>query len=157
MHMQTLAYIACHGQLWSPVCLPTCLLWCLRACLVCCVAPLRRIQTVRCFSLSCRQCIVNMLHGFPSLVLAGDAATPPRCHASSFTKNDSTGACVTEAVSPSTSTLGASTAAASECGTPHPKRRRVTSKQSPDAAWQKPLALPEQLPAIGTYFSGWNR
>ncbi len=94
-----------------------------------------------------------MLNGFPSFVLAGDAATPPRRHASSFTKNDSTGARVTEAVSPSTSTSGASTAAASECGTPHPKRRRLTSKQSPDAAWQKPLALPEQLLAIDTYFS----
>ena len=93
-----------------------------------------------------------MLHGFSSLVLAGGDATPLRCHASSFTKNYSTGACVAEAVSLSTSSSGASTAAASECGTPHPKRRRLTSKQSPDAAWQKPLALPEQLLVIDTYF-----
>ena len=92
-----------------------------------------------------------MLHGFPSLVLAGDAATPPRRHSSSFTNNDSTGARVTEAVGPSTITSGASTATASECGTPHPKRRRLTSKQMPDAAWQKLLALPERLPATDTY------
>ena len=94
---------------------------------------------------------MDVLHGFPNLVLAGDAASLPRCHAMSFAaKNDSTGARVTEAVRPSTSTSGASTAAASECGTPHPKRRRLTSKHSPDAAWQKALALPEQLPASDT-------
>ena len=92
-----------------------------------------------------------MLHGFSSLALAGDVATPPRCHAPSFTNNGATGERVTEAVSPSTSTWEASTATASECGTPHPKRRRLTSKQSPDAAWQKPVALPEKLPAIGTH------
>ena len=95
-----------------------------------------------------------MLHGFPSLVLAGDAATPLRCHAWSFTKNDSTGARVTEAVSPSTSTAEASTAAASECGTPHPTQRRLTSKQSPYAVWQKPLALPGNLHAIDAYQKG---
>ena len=78
-------------------------------------------------------------------------------HASSFTKNDSTGARLTEAVSPTTIALGAFTTAASECGAPHPKRRRLTSKQSPVAAWQKPLALPEQLPVIGTYLSEGGR
>ena len=52
------------------------------------------------YHFSCGQCIVNMLHGFSSLVLAGDVATPPRCHASSFTNNDPTGARVTEAVGP---------------------------------------------------------
>ena len=129
---------------------------CTRTCFVVahhCVSPKQYVA----FHCSCRQRIVNMLHGFSSIVLAGDAATPPRCHASSFTKNETTGARVTEAVSPSTSTSGASTAASSECGTTHPKRRRLTIKQSPDAAWQKPLALPEQLPVIDTYLSEGNR
>ena len=137
-----------------------CRLVCFGACARACFAVTLHCDASRlyvAFHYSCRQRIVNMLHGFPSIVLAGDVATPPRCHALSFTTNGSTGACVTEAVNPSTSISGASTAAASECGTPHPKRRRLTSKQSPDAAWQKPLALPELLPVIDTYLSEGNR
>ena len=89
-----------------------------------------------------------MLHGLSSLFAAADAAIPFRCDASRLRKSEATGACVTEAVILSTSSSEASTAAASECGKPHPKRRRVTGKQSPHAASRKPLALPGQLPTV---------
>ena len=94
-----------------------------------------------------------MLHGLSSLVAAADAAIPPRCDASRLRKSEATGACVTEAVILSTSSSEASTAAASECGKPHPKRRRVTGKQSPHAASRKALALPGQLPILETHSS----
>ena len=83
-----------------------------------------------------------MLHGLSSLVAAADAVTLPWCDASTLRKSEATGARVTEAVILSTSNSEASTAAASECGKPHPRLRRVTGKQSPHTASRKLLALP---------------
>ena len=112
---------------------------------------------LRCFPAVCRQCIVSMVRGLPSPLAAGDAATPPRCHASRLKKSGASPACVTKAVSPSSSSSGASTPATSDSGTPHPKRRRVAGKQSANAAWQKPLALPEQSPVVDAHLSEASR
>jgi hypothetical protein len=136
----------------------------LRACRVLCCRACRAalfVVALHCgapklyvvFDSYCRQCIVHMLHGLSCLVAAADAAMPPRRDAWRLRKSEATGACVTEAVILSTSCSEASTAAASECGKPHPKRRRVTSKQSPHAASRKAFALPGQLPILETHSS----
>ena len=100
---------------------------------------------------------MNFLHGLSSLVVAADAAFPPSCDASRLEKSEATGACVTEAVILITSSSEASTAAASECVNPHPKRRRVTGKQSPHLASRKALAVPGQLPIVETHSSEGDR
>ena len=117
-------------------------------CLLSRATRFRSVQSLRCFPAGCRQRIVSMVHGFPSILAAGDVATPPRRHAARLQQSGVSGARVTEVVSPSTSSSGASTPAASDSGTPHPKRRRVTGKQSAHASWQKPLALTEQLRVV---------
>ena len=124
--------------------MPTCLLPRLPSCLLCRAIRFRSVQSLRCLPAVCRQCIVRMVHGFPRILAAGDAATPPRRRASKLKKSWASRACVAEVVSQSTSSSGASTPAASDSETPRPKRRRVRGKQSAHAAWQKPLALPEQ-------------
>ena len=82
----------------------------MQSCCVCRGITLRCIRTLSCLYSYCRQCIVNMLHGLSSLVVAADAAFPPSCHASRFRRIEATGACVTEAVILSTSSSEASTA-----------------------------------------------
>ena len=112
---------------------------------------------LRSFPAVCRQCIVSMVHGMLCPLAAGYAATPPRCQGSRLKKSGASPACVTKGVSPSSSSSGASMPAKSDSGTPHPKRRRVTGKQSAHAAWQKPLALPAQSPVVGPHLSEAGR